>query len=99
MLQASDLDRYDQVSQFLCSIIDVLCKNGENAEATTVLTLYVDLGRFLFRRTIESFWTNETMSEPETKIKDFKRKMMRVFESIKLQEWAYRTGLFSIIFL
>ena len=72
MLEASDLDRIDEVSPFLGAIIDRCCGETKNAPVTTVFTLYVNLLNEIHCRGRTPGWTDEDLGRLDRSIRDFK---------------------------
>lgn len=68
MLQVPDYDSADQVSSILGSIIDMMCRNMDTAEVTTVFTEYIELIRFIYREDTVSYWNSSELRAIHEKI-------------------------------
>lgn len=102
MLDASGFDKGDQISFFLGSVVDELCGNEDNANATAAFSLCVDMASFIFRHQVASFWTEETLLELDEKIKEFKMETRKVFENyqtsrMRKHKWLMLEHVFHII--
>lgn len=99
LLEVSAFDMVDQVSLFLRSVVDVLCGNEENSNVTEVFTFHLDMASVLFRRRVELFCTNETLSELDRKKNIWEEQRWRCLNTIKPQKWVLKNGICSIVFL